>query len=965
MDIRGFLLRIVLPTLLAVVLFIGLIFGILLPDFERSQLDRKRELIRELTRSAWSVLQEVLAEEQEGRLSPEEARKVAARRIRDLRYGHEGKDYFWITDMTPRMIMHPFRPDLEGQDLTEFRDPKGNPVFVAFVERVRESGSGYVDYVWQWKDDPGRMAPKESFVMGFEPWQWVIGTGIYTEDVKAEIASLTSRLVRISLLLVSVVVLILVFVSFQSLRIERRRSEVEQALKSSHDRFQALVESSANGTALVLEGTCVYANPVLEQMVGSEPGGLVGRRLQELMETETESPVSPQPTEAAPPPEIPREVRLRHASGRPVDALVRTTPISMEGRSGVILEVREIGRTPGSGLTEGMGLEGTPALETALPLGVFQARPGRKGILLSANPAARRILGYGTAEELLGISLMDHCAFPEDRDRISQALATHGIVSGLEVPIRQRQGRLRRVRLYATMVQDPKTRQPVRVEGLLEDVTESSLREQERQRIIDEAMEDHRRWEAPVSALAAPPEFCRIEDPAWKAAARMAQVQRDALLVQGPDGDCLGIVTDGDLRRRVLGEARDPDLPIYRVMTSPVECIARDAPAVEARVRLSRQALRHLVVRGTGPEVLGIVSLDDLARGGMHPVADLLEGIETARTVEEVVQQRQRLPALVDASLRTGGSPDGTARLITAVADGVTRRLLDLALAEAGPPPVPFAFLVLGSQGRHEQTLVTDQDNAILFGEVPTERLDGVREWFLRLGRRVCEDLDRCGYAPCPGGMMARNPQWVQPLNAWKDLFTRWIRASTPQDLLAVNMFFDFRPLAGSGDLASGLQSHIFQEMERTPAFFGLLAQNALLYKPPRGLFGKILTSAEGSPTGHAFNIKEAVLPLVNFGRLYALRHGVQDTTTLGRLEALHRRGHLSSQTYRDCHATYLLLMEIRLRHQAACIAQGTPPSNLVDPRELADVQEGALRRGLGQIATLLRKISFDFLGHS
>ena len=963
MDIRGFLLRIVLPTLLAVVLFTGLIFGILLPDFERSQLDRKRELIRELTRSAWSVLQEVLAEEQAGRYTADEARKVAAQRIRDLRYGPEGKDYFWITDMTPRMIMHPFRPDLDGQDLTEFRDPKGNRIFVAFVERVRESGSGYVDYVWQWKDDPGRLAPKESFVMGFEPWQWVIGTGIYTEDVKAEIASLAGRLVRISLVLVSVVVLILVFVSYQSLRIERRRSEVEQALKSSHDRFQALVESSANGTALVLEGVCVYANPVLEQMVGSESGGLTGQPLSGLLETD---PDSPDPLSAGDTdPGTPREVRLRHASGRRVDALVRTTPISMEGRAGVILEIREMRRAPGGGPLEGLGLESIPSLEAALPLGVFRTRPGRRGILLWASPAARRILGYGPAEEIQGLSLMDHCAFPEDRDRIVQALASEGTVQGLEIPIRQRQGRLRRVRLFAMMVHDPDTRQPARVEGILEDVTEASLREQERTRMIDAALEDRRRWESPVSELAVPAEFCRAEDPAWKAAVRMDQVGRDALLVEGPGGDCLGIVTDGDLRRRVLAESRDPSLPVYRVMSAPVDCIAPDVPAAEAMVRMTRASVGHLVVRGTGPEILGTLSREDLSGIGMHPANHLLRSIAAARTAEELTLERQRLPALVDASLHAGGSPEGTARLITAVADGVTRRLLEFALAEAGHPPAPFAFLVLGSQGRHEQTLVTDQDNAILFDDVPADRLEAVREWFLRLGRRVCEDLERCGYASCPGGMMARNPQWVQPLGAWKDLFTRWIRAGTPQDLLTVNMFFDFRTLWGSGELASSLQSHVFREMEQTPSFFGHLAQNALLYKPPRGLFGKILTSADGGPAGHTFNVKEAVLPLVNFGRLYALRHGVPDTTTLGRLETLHRQGHLSSQTLRDSRATYLLLMEIRLRHQAACIGRGTPPTNLVDPRDLAEVQEGALRRGLGQIATLLRKISFDFLGHS
>ena len=186
-------MRIFLPTLIVIALFLAMIWGIILPSFEQTLLDRKRELIRELTNSAWSILASYERDEQSGLLTREQAQALAITRIEALRYGPEGKDYFWIQDMQPRMIMHPYRDDLNGQELLNFTDPRGVPIFVEFADLVRRAGEGYIDYVWQWKDDPLRLEPKESYVKGFAPWGWVIGTGIYIDDVNAEIARIEQQ----------------------------------------------------------------------------------------------------------------------------------------------------------------------------------------------------------------------------------------------------------------------------------------------------------------------------------------------------------------------------------------------------------------------------------------------------------------------------------------------------------------------------------------------------------------------------------------------------------------------------------------------------------------------------------------------------------------------------------------------------------------------------------------------------
>ncbi len=175
----------------------------------------KREMIKELTNSAWSILSKYESDERDGLLTREEAQNTARSRIQYLRYGDENKDYFWITDMTPVMIMHPFRNDLNGKDLTNFTDPHGKKLFVEFVETVKTSENGYVDYMWQWKDDSLRIVPKLSYVKLFKPWAWVIGTGIYIEDVKKEISSLTKRMIWISIT-ISIFIAFLLLYIFQA-----------------------------------------------------------------------------------------------------------------------------------------------------------------------------------------------------------------------------------------------------------------------------------------------------------------------------------------------------------------------------------------------------------------------------------------------------------------------------------------------------------------------------------------------------------------------------------------------------------------------------------------------------------------------------------------------------------------------------------------------------------------------------
>ena len=180
--------RIIFPIWLTFILFVVSIFYIFVPSFKQNLVFQKKETIKQLVDNNLNLLETYHKKVLNKEITLPQAQKMAIKQIRSLRYGPEGKDYFWINDMHPSMIMHPYRPDLEGTDLTSFKDFNGNYLFVAMVSKVRQAGSGYVNYYWQWKDAPGKTYPKISYVKGFKPWGWILGTGIYTEDVNQEIS---------------------------------------------------------------------------------------------------------------------------------------------------------------------------------------------------------------------------------------------------------------------------------------------------------------------------------------------------------------------------------------------------------------------------------------------------------------------------------------------------------------------------------------------------------------------------------------------------------------------------------------------------------------------------------------------------------------------------------------------------------------------------------------------------------
>jgi signal transduction histidine kinase len=234
--------RILFPSILTIMLFVVTIFGVALPAFKSNLIEQKKMLITAQTQTALSILQYYEQQANSGNFSLKMAQDLAINQIRELRYGSEGKDYFWINDMQPNMVMHPYRSDLEGQNLSNFSDPGGKLLFKEFVDVVKKDGSGYVQYCWQWKDDQKRIVPKISYVKLFKPWNWIIGTGVYIEDIRDEIAKLTKNLIFISVSILVSILLLSVYVIRNSLKEMNKRLVAEKDLNNYKDGLEDLIK---------------------------------------------------------------------------------------------------------------------------------------------------------------------------------------------------------------------------------------------------------------------------------------------------------------------------------------------------------------------------------------------------------------------------------------------------------------------------------------------------------------------------------------------------------------------------------------------------------------------------------------------------------------------------------------------------------------------------------------------------
>jgi CBS domain-containing protein len=448
------------------------------------------------------------------------------------------------------------------------------------------------------------------------------------------------------------------------------------------------------------------------------------------------------------------------------------------------------------------------------------------------------------------------------------------------------------------------------------------------------------------------------------AAKLMSERKRSAILVTDGGDKYEGIVTDRDFREKVVAKGLDVSKTIGSIMSSPLIKISSDAPVLEAVLTMIQKGIKHLAVVNPAGKVIGITSNQSLLKSqGQSPVS-LISEIRDAGELDQIMNRQSQLISLVDDLVQGGARADHLNRVISMVSDAILLKLINFALNELGAPPAKFVFVVMGSEGRKEQTLKTDQDNAIIFEDVPQRSLKTVEKYFLEFGKKVCGWLDQAGYKYCNGNVMAQNPKWCQPLSMWKGYFRKWIQTPEPMAVMHSTIFFDFVGAYGDLSLTTQLRQYLLDLLgDRARVFFYHLALNSLKMKPPLGFFRNFVVESKGEHR-NTFDIKKAMTPIVDFARIYALENRMEATNTQERLHQLFVEEVINEEEYHELVQSYRYLMQVRLVRQVSAITEDqNPPDNYVNPQKLTHIEQKMLKEIFSSIEKYQQKLSVHFTG--
>ncbi|RTH97179.1 cyclic nucleotide-binding protein [Thermus scotoductus] len=444
---------------------------------------------------------------------------------------------------------------------------------------------------------------------------------------------------------------------------------------------------------------------------------------------------------------------------------------------------------------------------------------------------------------------------------------------------------------------------------------------------------------APVGSLVRrPPALIPASATVEEAARRMREEGISSLLVEASP---LGILTDRDLRNRVLAEGRPPTTPVAEVMTAPLFTLPVETPIYEALAAMVERGIHHLPLT-EGEKVVGVVTHTDILLNQAQSPLLLLRRIERL----ELERYSPEVASLVESLFHRGLGGVEIGRVVASLNDALIRRLVKEAEAALGPPPVVYAFMVFGSEGRREQALLTDQDNALVLGE------EGHDPYFQALAEHVVKGLIQAGIPECKGGYMAT--RWRMTLPEWQNTFRRWMETPEPQALLDTQIFFDFRSAAGSLSLKP-LEEAVLEGSQKG-VFRYHLAQASLAFRPPLGLFGRVRTEEGFIDLKH-----HALAPIVALARLYALMAGSLAKGTVERLKAAAEGGTLSQEGAERLEEAFRFFFALRLKHQLAALRQGKGVDNRVLWSALTPGERRRALEGFRAIAELQESTARSF----
>ncbi len=414
------------------------------------------------------------------------------------------------------------------------------------------------------------------------------------------------------------------------------------------------------------------------------------------------------------------------------------------------------------------------------------------------------------------------------------------------------------------------------------------------------------------------------------------------LLVNMREG--LGIITERDVLKKVIAKGLSPkETKLESIASFPVISIESSSTLYDAMLLMSRHGIRKLLLVKDGNPI-GVIEDRDIIAYESKNVVLLIKEVDKAKGVEDLKYLYNLVKEQVLDLVFQGADPERLAEYISEINDRFMKRAVYIAMNRLGEEPlVPFSIMVLGSEGRKEQSLKTDQDNALIYQEYPILDFDA-KEYFERFSKVYINTLLEIGFPPCPGNVMISNPFWRRSLKEWQQAVKDWIEKPKSENMLNIAIFFDFRNVFGDQTLSEDLWGNILERLKENPGFLPFLAVDAVRFKPPIGFFKDFIVEKTGEHRGEIDIKKGGIFPITQGIRALALEGKISERNSFERIRILKSLGILTTELARDLEESYRYLLSIRFRFQAKKIKEGKEPDNYINPQELSRTEKNTLK---------------------
>ncbi|WP_306823072.1 putative nucleotidyltransferase substrate binding domain-containing protein [Pseudomonas sp. UMAB-08] len=456
------------------------------------------------------------------------------------------------------------------------------------------------------------------------------------------------------------------------------------------------------------------------------------------------------------------------------------------------------------------------------------------------------------------------------------------------------------------------------------------------------------------------PVTCSRDTPLRAAVKLMHDQQVGSIVIVDERKTPLGIFTLRDLRQVVADGVEDLGLPIEQRMTQAPFSLSPDATAFDAAIAMTERHIAHVCLV-KDKRLCGVVSERDLFSLQRVDLVHLARTIRTAPRIESLANLRGEIVQLVDRMLAHGASSTQITQIITLLNDHTVSRVIELTLAEKGDPGIAFTWLCFGSEGRREQTLLTDQDNGILFEARDAAHAAEIRGKLLPLAQQINQSLAQCGFTLCKGNIMAGNPDLCLSRAEWSRRFSAFIREATPENLLASTIYFDLRVVWGDEQGADQLRHEILDQIADNRLFQRMMAENALRHQPPVGRFREFVLARKGGEKATLDLKVQGLTPFVDGARLLALSNGIEASNTLERFRQLVAKEVIEPLDGAAYEEAYHFIQQTRMQQHQMQSRQNQPYSNRVDPDILNHLDRRILRESLRQAQRLQSSLTLRY----